>query len=345
MKRSKKTILLLLLFSFTILIMAAAAFGYIFCWPLQPGQQTVDFKIEWGTTTARIAANLEKEGIITSAKSFLLAVRLLDKSKDFKAGLYKLKKPASNYLVIKWLTSGVQSYFKLTIPEGVDSRTIASIVHRTLGLDSTRFVSLVRDSVFIRQLGIDAPSLEGYLYPETYYFTYGVNEKQVIEAMVQQFKSVVTDSLVQRAKELKMTMNEVLTLASIIEGEAMLDSEMVYISSVYHNRLRRGIPLQADPTIQYIIKDGPRRLLNKDLEIDSPYNTYKYAGLPPGPINNPGIKAIRAALYPAQTNYLYFVARGDGGHIFSATLQQHLRAKRKFDEIRRRVAREKRRNN
>jgi UPF0755 protein len=130
-------------------------------------------------------------------------------------------------------------------------------------------------------------------------------------------------------------------LASIIEGEAIVDGERPVIAAVYHNRLRQGILLQADPTIQYIVPGPPRRLLNRDLAIDSPYNTYRYPGLPPGPVNNPGIASIRAALYPAQVNYIYFVARGDGSHIFSHTLEEHLRAKREFDKVRARVRREK----
>ena len=140
---------------------------------------------------------------------------------------------------------------------------------------------------------------------------------------------------------IKFTLNDIITLGSIIEGEAMIDSEMPIISSVYHNRLRTGMLLQADPTIQYIIPDGPRRLLNKDLEIDSPYNTYRYAGLPPGPISNPSKKAVIAALRPADTKYFYFVANGDGSHTFSPNLRQHLRAKQKFDRLRRELYRKK----
>jgi len=339
----KKIILILLVIVAVAVIGGAVAIGYIFFWPMQPCEKVVDFKIEWGTPLIRIAQNLEKDEIVRDADTFLLAVNLLKKTTAFKAGLFQLHKNSSNYLVIKKLTTGSQRFIKLTIPEGITSRRIASIVQKKMGLDSTRFVSLISDSSFIRQLGIDAPTLEGYLFPETYYLTYGVNEKQVITAMVKQFKKAFSDSLMQRVRESGFTLNEVLTLASIIQGEAILDSEMVYISSVYHNRLRQGIPLQADPTIQYLIPDGPRRLLNKDLAIDSPYNTYKYPGLPPGPINNPGINAIIAALYPANTKYLYFVANGKGGHIFSETLRQHLNAKRKFDEIRRQVARERRR--
>jgi UPF0755 protein len=136
-----------------------------------------------------------------------------------------------------------------------------------------------------------------------------------------------------------MTLHQVVTLASIIEGEAMVDAERPLISAVYHNRLRLHMPLQADPTIQYLVPGRGRRLLKSDLSIDSPYNTYLYPGLPPGPVNNPGMASIVAALHPAPVDYLYFVARGDGGHVFSRTLGEHLRAKARFDQVRRHVRR------
>jgi UPF0755 protein len=214
------------------------------------------------------------------------------------------------------------------------STKIAAILAHELEIDSCVILNLVRDPTFIDQLEVVAETLEGYLFPETYFFTFGVDEKQVITAMVQQFYRQIPDSVLEGENTLGYTLNEMLVLASIIEGEAMLASEMDTISSVYHNRLARHIPLQADPTIQFIIKSPPRRLLNRDLKIDSPYNTYKYAGLPPGPINNPGKDAIMAAIYPAQTQYLYFVANGDGSHSFSVTLAEHLRAKKKLDQLR-----------
>jgi len=142
-----------------------------------------------------------------------------------------------------------------------------------------------------------------------------------------------------RARELGLKELEIITLASIIEGEALYDVERPIISGVYHNRLQKRMKLQADPTIQYIIKDGPRRLLNKDLKIKSPYNTYLNKGLPPGPINNPGKESIIAALFPNENEYLYFVARGDGFHKFSKTEKEHLIAKKKFQKIRRQVRR------
>jgi UPF0755 protein len=192
-------------------------------------------------------------------------------------------------------------------------------------------------------MGVQANSLEGYLYPDTYFFTYGVQAPEVLRTLVGHFWKVYNDSLKARTEELGWTVHQVVTLASIVEGEARVDSERALISAVYHNRLKRGMLLQASPTVQFLLPDGPRRLLKRDLEIDSPYNTYRYPGLPPGPINNPGRKSLLAALWPAPVRYLYFVANGDGTHTFSYTLAQHLRAKRKLDRIRREYYRNRRR--
>jgi UPF0755 protein len=176
--------------------------------------------------------------------------------------------------------------------------------------------------------------------PETYLFSYGMREGEIIHRLVDSTLSIFqSDSVQWQMQKLGMDMHEILTMASIIEGEVVVDSERVLVSSVYHNRLKRKWHLAADPTIQYIIPGPPRRLLNKDLEIDSPYNTYKYIGLPPGPINNPGKKSIMAALFPADTRYLYFVATGDGGHRFSQTASEHAYWKEKFDQVRREVRR------
>jgi|TARA_B100001105_G_scaffold79331_1_gene62840 UPF0755 protein len=159
--------------------------------------------------------------------------------------------------------------------------------------------------------------------------------------MVEEYKKNFNDDLRMRMKDIGMTEREVITLASIIEGEAIYNRERPVIAGVYHNRLKLGMRLQADPTIQYIVEDGPRRLLKKDLKIDSPYNTYLNYGLPPGPINNPGLESIKAALYPADTEYLYFVARGDGYHNFSRTEEEHNKAKREFQKLRRKVKRQR----
>jgi UPF0755 protein len=198
-------------------------------------------------------------------------------------------------------------------------------------------MKLSSDTNFINSLGIEnkVSNLEGYLLPETYNLPLDIDEEFLIRLLatntLQIFKS---DSIQRELNILQMNTHTILTLASIIEGEVLIDSERVIVSSVYHNRLKKNWLLQADPTIQYILPGSPRRLYLKDLEINSPYNTYKYKGLPPGPINNPGKKSILAAIYPADTDYLFFVATGDGGHNFSKSSVEHIRNKAKFDNLR-----------
>jgi UPF0755 protein len=179
------------------------------------------------------------------------------------------------------------------------------------------------DDRFTQGMGITASNLEGYLFPDTYRLSWSTTPEKVAQVMVEQFRKTITDSLMRRAEEIGFSLAQVVTLASMIEAEAKDGNERDLISAVYHNRLRRGMLLQCDPTVIYALPKLDRPLLLKDLEVDSPYNTYRYPGLPPGPICNPGKASILAALYPAGVNYLYFVATGEGSHIFSATLAQH----------------------
>jgi len=202
-------------------------------------------------------------------------------------------------------------------------------------------ISLLKDEKFINDLNINSKTLEGYLFPETYYFFEGVDKKTIIKRLVKEHFSFWNEENILKADELGFTPIEIVTLASIIEGEAIYDSERPIISAVYHNRLKKGMKLQADPTVQYIIKDGPRRLLNKDLRIKSLYNTYMYKGLPPGPINSPGLQSLLAALNPQINNYFYFVAKGDGYHTFSKNEKEHERAKRAFQRVRKKVNRQR----
>jgi UPF0755 protein len=303
---------------------------------------TRDFIIHRGMSLPQIADSLAQQGLIASRERFIFADRILRWGTQLKAGKYTIPPGASTLALYKMFREGKAAQLRVTLPEGKTAEDFAMILRRALDIDSTAFASLAQDSAFAQSLGLAVPRLEGFLYPNTYNFFWGTSPKEIMRAMVQEFHRHLDDSLRQRAAALGMTMPEVVTLASIIEGEAVVDSERAMISAVYHNRLRQGIFLQADPTIQYLVPGPPRRLLHRDLEIDSPYNTYRYAGLPPGPVNNPGIASIRAALYPAKVNYLYFVARGDGTHSFSHTLNEHLRAKREFDKVRARVRQEKR---
>lgn len=342
-KRSLAWSRLLVLLGLFVLWVGLFAAWSVF-WPLKPSDtaDNVTIRIPYGAFPAQIADSLATQKVVRSACWFRQTARFMGVADQLKAGMYRLTVDQSAYSAVTHIARGEQVYVRVTVAEGLPARQIAHLMSKSLEIDSLRFMQRVEDSLFIQTLALDVPSLEGYLYPDTYHFTLGTDIDTIIQRMVQQLKKVVPDSFYQRSEKMGFDFRQVLTLASIIEGEALLTSEMTIISSVYHNRLRRGMPLQADPTIQYLISDGPRRLLWRDLKIESPYNTYLHIGLPPGPINSPGIDAIEAALYPQDTPYLYFVADGRGGHRFSTTLQEHNLAKKQFDQIRRQVAQEKR---
>lgn len=340
----KKILTIFLFLIITISIILAVNFFKIFISKKTEGDQFVSIRIERGASPHAIADTLVRNGLLENKEDFLLAVKIFRQHKNLRAGYYKIKKGLSPVDLMKIIAKGETARIKVTIPEGYTSFQIASILQEKLGIDSLKFISLVHDSNFCRELNVEANSLEGYLFPETYFFDWGLDAESVIKRLVAELKKNITDSCMKKIENEGWTFHKILTLASLIEGEAMVDSERSIISAVYRNRLKRGMLLQADPTIQYIIPDGPRRLLNKDLQIDSPYNTYKYPGLPPGPVNNPGIKSIMAAIYPADVPYLYFVAKGDGSHTFSKSLKEHLKAKKRFDEIRRIVKRKARFN-
>ena len=202
---------------------------------------------------------------------------------------------------------------------------MAYVLKKDALIDSANFVNLAFNKNFADSIGIGKTSLEGYLLTGTYEFYEKSSVEEVISKMYDNFQKFLNDTLRARAAEIGFSIHEVLTLASIIKGETNNAEEMPKISGVYHNRLKIGMRLQADPTVQYLLKGGWRRLLNKDLLLNSPYNTYKYTGLPPRPINNPGKDAILAALYPEDNNYLYFVADGKGKHNFSSSYKEHVK--------------------
>ncbi len=299
-------------------------------------------KIKSGSSVKAIADTLEKHNIISNAEDFIFTVKLFGNTAKLKAGAYRLTSGLSSYRAMKLIVKGKVSSVNIVIPEGSTSYHIASIFSKKLEIDSTNFINLINNLQFISSLNLNIRSLEGYLFPNTYSFFWGITAEEAIKILVNEFNQNFSDSLKTNALETGWSVHQIVTLASIIEGEAMVDSERALISAVYHNRLQQGMLLQADPTIQYIIPDGPRRLLKRDLEIDSPYNTYRYRGLPPGPVNNPGLQSILAAIHPAAVDYIYFIAKGDGAHIFSRTWSEHLRAKANFDEYRRMINRKKR---
>ncbi len=314
-----------------------AFYSLVLLWPQGNPYDSVKVTIPKGASLKEVSAQLQDQNVIRNERSFLLAVKALGYEKDFPAGRFKLVKAETNFDIIDQLVNGIQMNKRVTILEGWTVSTIAKELEEKLGMNPQLFENACKNKLLLWKWGIEGETFEGYLFPETYRFSEDEAPQDVISRMVEEYEKNFTDDFNRRMVELRMTETEVLTLASIIEGEAIYNRERPVISGVYHNRLKRGMRLQADPTIQYILEDGPRRLLNKDLKIESPYNTYLNYGLPPGPINNPGIESIKAALYPAATEYLYFVARGDGYHTFSRTKEEHNKAKRKFQKIRRRT--------
>ena len=308
---------------------------------IEESSKKVIVMIPRGASISAIADTLLAKTLIGDKDLFLLWITALEKDRSLKAGYYEIPVGLNYPQLIRYLSEARAKEIKVTLVEGWTIHDIAKELSRNLNVNEDKLIELTQDSVFIKSLGIKAGSLEGYLLPDTYFFYWGIDEKQILEVLVRQCLAIFDQTIMARLDSMKMTRHQVLTLASIIEGEAIFDDERKLISSVYHNRLKRRIKLQADPTIQYILDGPPKRLLYKDLEIDSPYNTYKYYGLPPGPIKNPGEKSILAAIYPAKTDYLYFVATGDGRHTFTKSAAEHSRAKAKFDKIRQEVYREK----
>jgi UPF0755 protein len=306
-------------------------------WHLSEYPSGVEITIHNGMVPDVIADLMEQKSIIKNKRKFIFAVTLLGVSRKLQAGRYRFSGSLTNFKILYRLSNGEVIKEQITFHEGIRASKIAGLINERLGIDSTYFVSLVHNKRLCQNKGIEASSFEGYLYPDTYFFNPNTSSKEIINKMLSTFNNIFSDSLKERIKQIDLSLHQVITLASIVEGEAVLDCERPIIASLYLNRLKRRMLLQADPTIQYIINNGPRRLMAKDLKIKSPYNTYLHPGLPPGPVNNPGIASILAVLYPDSSNYLFMVANGDGSHTFSRTINEHIIAKRRFDKIRRQL--------
>lgn len=327
-----KTVCLLALI---ILLVFSAWLSFEFYRVSEGSSTDMFFVVEKGSRVNTIAQNLKERGVISKKWPFLLGYKLFYSNKSLKAGEYQFHLPLSPKDILNILIEGSVYLHPITIPEGLTRKEISQ------HLDSEGFVR--REDFWdastrtegISSLDEEASDLEGYLFPETYHFPQGTPAKKLTEAMVSQFKKTFNENWQNRAREIRMSVREVVILASLIEKETSVPEERTLVSAVFHNRLNRGMKLDCDPTIIYALKQQDRftdRLRTKDLRLDSPYNTYLYPGLPPGPICNPGRDAIEAALYPAPENYLYFVSKNDGSHHFSYTLREHLRAVQKYQK-------------
>lgn len=299
-------------------------------------KEIIRVEIPVGSNVESIAKLLAQKGVIKSGFAFKLYSKSNHIENKYKAGIYDL----DNSKDIKEIASvlqhgkGFQEIIRFTIPEGFEVRMIVDkLVELGLG-DRDKFYDVISnhffDYDFIQNISREEERLEGYLFPDTYEVYKSTSEEEIINKMLERFDHVFNEEFKKRASELNMSVNEIVTLASIIEREAKVDGERKIISSVFHNRLNINMLLRSCATVQYVLKERKEVLLYKDLEIQSPYNTYKNPGLPPGPIASPGLKSIEAALYPNDTDYLYFVAKNDGTHIFTKTFKEHIEAQNKL---------------
>jgi UPF0755 protein len=284
---------------------------------------TKTIAIRRGMTFREVAQLLGDEGIIRGINRFILLGKFSGAFPKVKAGEYELSSDMTPLQVLDALTKGKVKHYKVSIPEGYTVSQIAEILESRGITNGEAFLEKCFSSQYVFSLGIEADNLEGYLFPDSYLFSKGLQPEDIIETMMSRFRQVYTSQYSERASELGFSNHEMLTLASMIEKEAAIPWERFLVSSVYHNRLKRKMMLYSCPTVIYGIKDFDGNLTKRDLERYTPYNTYLIRGLPPGPICNPGKEAIVAALYPAKTEYLYFVSKNDGSHHFSSSLEEH----------------------
>jgi len=286
--------------------------------------------IQAGTPLQRIAERLEKSGVIGSARYFTLLARWQGKATQVQAGEYLFVEPALPDEVLHRLVVGDVRMVRITLPEGLTLRETAQRI-ADFGLCSLdKALDAIANPELLKRHAVPAANLEGYLFPETYTLRSKMTVEELVEAMLVEGEARLQADMLDAAKGLGLDRHQLVTLASIIQKEAGNNSEMPLISAVFHNRLRAGIPLQADPTVIYGVPDFDGNLTRKHLATPTPYNTYQRRGLPAGPIANPGEAALHAAAWPADVGYLYFVARGDGTHEFNTTLAQHNRAVRRY---------------
>ena len=330
---------------FLILITALLFFGAITAFylhlqryaetPAVPEAEDTLVTIPAGQSFSATTENLAKSHIVKYPYKFKIVARLKGYDKKLQAGEYVLSASMSPLQILQKMVNGEVKLYRLTIPEGLNLFQISDLVATTGLASKNDFVALAANAEFTRQLDLEAQTCEGYLFPETYFFPKNATAKTIISTMVKRFRQIFDSSWQKRAEQLGFSVHQVVILASIIEKETGAPFERPIISSVFHNRLKRKMRLESDPTVIYGLKDFDGNLKRKHLETPTPYNTYKRKGLPAGPIANPGKKSLEAALYPAKTEFIYFVSKKDQTHQFSTNFKDHNRAVQKY-QLRRR---------
>lgn len=325
MKRLLGTLLITIVMMFLLM----AGYLYLFSQTLY-GTKTQEIHIPRGTPLEEIINKLAHEQVIASAPLFRLYLIVQGVAHQVRAGDYTFSPQITPKEVVHQLLRGDFKTYRITIPEGWTIQQIADYLERKGLVGRDVFFALCHDPTFIQTLGLETKSLEGFLFPSTYEIYYPEDLKPLVTTMVEEFKRAYIREMVQKAQQMGFSQLQVVTLASIIEKETGKAEERPLIASVFHNRLDRGMPLESDPTVIYGIKDFDGNLTRRHLESYTPYNTYLSPGLPPGPIANPGKASLLAVLYPAETDYLFFVSKNDGSHAFSSTLAEHQKKVRQY---------------
>ena len=315
--------------------LSAGLFYYCIFYALPPERPLpAEIRVEQGDSLAAVARKLSEQKIVSNGFLFSLWARLRGAEKKIHQGLYRFDTPVPPHEVLDRLVSGKGVYLIVTIPEGLTVREIATLLENMGIASKEKFLAAAGDPNLLATLGLQDKGMEGYLFPSTYHFVPGTSEHDMILAMAEQFRKMSLPLLLHGTGDHKLTPHEILILASIIEKETGVESERPLVSAVFHNRLKRQMALQSDPTVIYGIKNFNGNLTRKDLNEPTPYNTYRIAALPPGPICNPSRSSIRAALQPADVSYLYFVSKNDGTHLFSDTIEAHNQAVKTYQPVR-----------
>lgn len=316
-----------LLIIFSIILLLAFLYPlFEMLLPVQSGSGNTEIEIPSGATFRQAVDILYNEKLIRDKKIFLLLGRLTGADRKIRAGFYSIWNSMSPLDIFRIIKKGHIVEYEIKILEGDSVIEIANAFEKAGVSTKEDFLELSKDHDLLSSYDIESPSIEGYLFPDTYIIPKGIDAEEAVGIMIDRMREKYSEKLLSRTKEIRMTENEVLTLASIIEKEAVVDEERPLVSAVYHNRLKKRMPLQADPTSIYGVKSSKEKITSNDLKRKTPYNTYTIKGLPPGPIASPGLKSIIAALYPADVPYIFFVSSSDCTHQFSSTISEHLQA-------------------
>ncbi|MDR2861181.1 MAG: endolytic transglycosylase MltG [Syntrophobacterales bacterium] len=325
-----KKISFVCIFLVVMFLAPAAWFVYDINRPFGKEGETVLVDIPRGHSFVKIAKLLRAKGLIRSEIFFYFLSMSKGVVHQIKAGEYEFAQPLSPRDILDKLVKGEIKYYRVVIHEDLNVRQIAERLNQFGLINEKKFLELSENKDFLTSLGIDGDSVEGYLFPDTYLFDRSMGSRQIITRMVGEFQKHITPERVKRAHELGMTTHQWVTMASLIGKETGYSREKGMVSGVFHNRIKKGMRLQSDPTAVYHLKDFTGPILRSHLAADSPYNTYRITGLPPGPIANPGLDSLMAAIYPSSGDFLYFVSKRDGSHFFSFNYSSHLQAIKKY---------------